>query len=83
MPKKSTTAPDETISFEEALGELESLVEKMEAGNLTLEESLESFERGVTLTRTCEKALKEAEQKVEILIGSGKDASLEPFASND
>lgn len=83
MPKKTTKKIETDLPFEDALAELEALVEKMEAGDLSLEQSLESFERGITLTRTCEKALKEAEQKVEILSGSGKGASLEPFSVDD
>jgi len=73
----------ETLSFEDALSELESLVETMEKGDLSLEESLKSFERGVELTRTCQKALKEAEQKVEILTANTPDAELESFNSDD
>jgi len=75
VPRKKASTP----SFEEALNELESLVETMEQGDLTLEESLKSFERGVVLTRTCQQALKNAEQKVEILSANTPDAELEPF----
>jgi exodeoxyribonuclease VII small subunit len=75
MPKKEPVAP----SFEEALGELEALVEKMEAGDLSLEESLSAFERGIALTRTCQEALQAAEQKVEILTRNDPDADTEPF----
>ena len=71
------------LSFEDALAELESLVETLERGELSLEDSLESFERGVTLTKTCQKALKEAEQKVRILSGDGSDAEEEPFPRGD
>lgn len=71
------------LSFEDALAELESLVETLERGELSLEDSLESFERGVTLTKTCQKALQEAEQKVRILSGDGPDAEAEPFARGD
>ena len=55
------------LDFESAISELESLVERMEQGEITLEESLQNFERGIELTRTCQKALQEAEQKVRIL----------------
>jgi len=75
VPRKKASTP----SFEEALNELESLVETMEQGDLTLEESLKSFERGVVLTRTCQQALKNAEQKVGILSANTPDAELEPF----
>ncbi|HEU4655036.1 MAG TPA: exodeoxyribonuclease VII small subunit [Steroidobacteraceae bacterium] len=54
--------------FERSLTELEALVEKLEQGDLSLDESLKCFERGVQLTRTCQAALKQAEQKVEILL---------------
>ncbi len=75
MPRKKASKP----SFEEALNELESLVETMEQGDLTLEESLKSFERGVELTRTCQLALNDAEQKIEILSANTLNAKLEPF----
>lgn len=55
------------FQFEKALEELETLVERIEGGELSLEESLAAFERGVKLTRECQKALDEAEQKVEML----------------
>jgi len=78
VPRKKTQPP----SFEESLNELESLVETLERGELSLEESLKTFERGVELTRTCQQALQEAEQKVEILSGKEADADLEPFDSD-
>ena len=74
MPKKKTTT-----SFEDSLAELEQLVSQLEQGDISLEESLKSFERGVTLTRTCQKALQEAEQKVQILIEKNGTQTLEPF----
>lgn len=59
--------------------ELEKLVEQMEQGDISLEESLKAFERGVQLTRTCQQALQEAEQKVQILLEKNGQQSLEPF----
>lgn len=59
--------------------ELETLVETLEQGDLPLEESLRAFERGVALTRICQQALDEAEQKVKILSGETEDAELKPF----
>lgn len=59
--------------------ELEQLVEQMERGDISLEESLKSFERGIKLTRTCQQALQEAEQKVQILLEKNGQQSLEPF----
>jgi exodeoxyribonuclease VII small subunit len=75
MPKKKTTP-----TFEESLAELEQLVNRLERGEISLEESLAAFERGVNLTRTCQKALQEAEQKVQILIDKNGSQVLEPFA---
>lgn len=72
-------AVQEEIPFEDALSELESLVETMEKGELSLEESLASFERGVALTRLCQQALRAAEQKIEILSANSSEAELEPF----
>jgi exodeoxyribonuclease VII small subunit len=56
------------LDFETAMRDLEQIVERLEHGDLPLEESLAAFERGVLLTRSCQTALKEAEQKVEILL---------------
>jgi exodeoxyribonuclease VII small subunit len=73
----------ETPAFEKSLKELEALVSKMEQGNLSLEESLQHFERGIQLTRTCQQALKEAEQKVEILLKKSGQDDIAPFSSED
>jgi len=72
-------------SFEESLAELETLVETLEKGDMSLEDSLKSFERGVALTRHCQETLKSAEQKVRILTGDSPDgdADLEPFDRED
>ncbi len=59
--------------------ELESLVDALERGDMTLEESLNAFERGVGLTRTCQKALEAAEQRVRILTETRPGAEPEPF----
>jgi exodeoxyribonuclease VII small subunit len=73
----------ETLAFEKSLKELEALVAKMEQGNLSLEESLRHFERGIQLTRTCQQALKEAEQKVEILMKKNGQDDITPLSSDD
>ncbi len=75
MAKKRSSPPD----FEQALAELETLVEKMEQGELSLDESLQSFERGIQLTRTCQQALQEAEQKVQVLLEKDGEAQLAPL----
>ncbi len=58
------------LDLEKAMGELEALVEQLEAGELTLDKSLKQFEKGVRLSRQCQTALAEAEQKVQILVDS-------------
>jgi len=63
------------IKFEEALTRLEEIVEKLEDGDLPLDESLSAFEEGIRLSRICAKLLNEAERKVEILI-KGEDGQL-------
>ena len=65
--------------FEESMDELEKLVEQMERGDLSLEDALKSFERGIKLTRTCQQALQDAEQKVQILLEKNGQQTLEPF----
>lgn len=69
--------------FETALAELESLVERMEQGDLSLEETLRQFERGIRLTRACQTALKTAEQKVEVLLRQSGEETVAPFDSDD
>ena len=69
--------------FETAMRDLEDLVGRLEQGDLPLEESLVAFERGVMLTRTCQTALKEAEQKVEILLKKSGEPALENFAADE
>lgn len=71
------------FDFEKALAELEQLVEKMEQGNLSLETSLKLFEKGVSLTRDCQKALVDAEQKVQILLKDNEVQKLEDFDSQE
>jgi exodeoxyribonuclease VII small subunit len=74
VPKKTTT-PD----FETALAKLEELVERMESGEQSLEETLQSFQQGVELTRACQQSLKEAEQRVEQLIKKNGEYLVEPI----
>lgn len=73
------TKKREGVDFEKSIAELEALVERMESGELTLEQSLRDFERGVALTRACQKALTEAEQKVKILLSRDGEAGLRDF----
>jgi exodeoxyribonuclease VII small subunit len=78
-PKEDSKALD----FETAMRDLEALVERLEHGDLPLEESLAAFERGVMLTRSCQTALKEAEQKVEILLKKAGEPQLEDFSTDE
>ncbi len=77
MAKKSN--PEDAPTFEDALGQLEKLVDSMEQGDMSLEDSLKAFEAGIKLTRQCQKSLDEAEQKVKILLENSVEAELEPF----
>ncbi len=61
------------VNFEKALEEFERLVERMEEGDLSLEESLKTYERGIELSRMCQRALDEAEQRIQILSESERD----------
>ncbi len=75
MKNNKTTS----IDFEQSLAELNSLVEKMEQGGLSLEDSLQFFEQGINLVRQCQQALSTAEQKVKILT---QQQQLEPYQEN-
>lgn len=81
MAKKS--APSAPADFEQALGELEALVERMEQGELSLEASLAEFERGIALARQCQQALQAAEQKVRLLTGEGEAVPLDTPEAED
>ncbi len=65
--------------FEEALERLEDIVKKMEAGDMTLEESLKAFEEGIKLARLCSRRLDEAERRVEILLKQEEALITRPF----
>jgi exodeoxyribonuclease VII small subunit len=85
VSRETSKAPTEPqpIDFERSLSELEGIVEKLEHGDLTLDESLKQFERGVELARSCQGALKQAEQKVEILLRKNGDPEEFDSASLD
>ena len=73
------TAAKKSPNLEKAMSDLEQIVEQLEGGELSLEKSLAQFEKGVKLSRDCQKALTEAEQKVQILLGEElKDAGDPP-----
>lgn len=75
MTARKGKVPD----FEQAMAELEGVVARLEQGDLSLDESLQQFERGIELTRACQNALKQAEQKVEILLAKPGGATVEAF----
>ncbi|MFO7704187.1 MAG: exodeoxyribonuclease VII small subunit [Halopseudomonas sp.] len=68
------------VDFEQSLGDLQKLVERLESGELSLEDSLTAFEQGVALTRDCQQALSQAEQKVQLLVEQHGNLTTEPFA---
>lgn len=76
-------AKKKEFDFEKALAELEGIVDKMEKGNLSLESSLELFEKGIALTRSCQKALTDAEQKVQILLQENNKQELADFDNQE
>ncbi|MBO3276871.1 exodeoxyribonuclease VII small subunit [Pseudomonas schmalbachii] len=69
-----------SLDFEQSLAELQTLVERLESGELSLEDSLGAFEQGIRLTRECQTALSQAEQKVQILLERDGELSEAPFA---
>jgi exodeoxyribonuclease VII small subunit len=69
--------------FERSLSELEALVQKLEQGDVPLEEALKTFERGVALTRQCQTALRGAQQKVEVLLAKNGDETIAAFDDED
>ncbi len=82
MAKAQTAV--ETLSFESALAELETIVRDLETGKAALEDSIVSYERGVVLRKHCEKKLAEAQAKIEkISVGSDGTLSVKPFAEQE
>ena len=76
-------AAEKKIDLEKSLSQLEDLVEELESGDLPLEKAMKKFEEGIKLTRGCQTALKDAEQKVQILLKSAGGDSLEDFDAED
>ncbi|WP_312913550.1 exodeoxyribonuclease VII small subunit [Stenotrophomonas sp.] len=85
MAKKSPNEASPVAQFEQSLEELEQLVEKMEAGDLSLEQSLTAYERGVGLYRQCQQALEQAQLRVRLVSDPAQPEKSEPFenTSND
>lgn len=74
---------EKAVDFEASLQTLEQLVTKMEAGDLSLEESLKAFEDGIKLTRECQQALQNAEQKVQVLMQKNGEVIQAPLPDLD
>jgi len=84
--RRSDTPPAETAaetadgpSFETALEQLEAIVDRLEQGDLELEDALRAFEAGVALTRRCAKQLSDAERRIEVLVREGESWVARPF----
>jgi exodeoxyribonuclease VII small subunit len=76
----SAASEPSDLAFEGALDELEALVERLEAGDLALEEALATFERGVALSRRCAALLDRAEQRIDELVRASGGGAVRPFA---
>ena len=75
---------EKKINLENSLANLESIVEELESGDLPLEKAMKKFEEGIKLTRGCQAALREAEQKVDILLkSSGGEDALKQFDADE
>lgn len=83
MARKPAAETSPVADFEGSLDALEQLVEKMEHGDMSLEESLAAYERGVGLYRRCQQALEQAELRVRLLSDPADPASAEPFQPPD
>jgi len=80
MAAKTPAQPSPVAQFESSLDELELLVQKMEKGDMSLDESLAAYERGVNLYRQCQGALEQAELRVRLLSDPADPDSAQPFA---
>lgn len=79
MPPSQPDAPNQIADFEKSLDELEKLVARMEEGEQSLDESLQSFERGIALYRNCQTALEQAELRVKLLSDPQNPDAAEDF----
>ena len=77
-PSKLTSAPETNISFEQAVVELESIVNQMELGNLALDDSFNAYKRGAALLQICQQSLNNVEQQVRILTDAQKLSAFQP-----
>ena len=79
MPRKDTPEPSPVADFERSLDALEQLVERMEQGDMSLDESLAAYEQGIGLYRRCQSALEEAEMRVRLLTDPQDPAGAQPY----
>ena len=82
-PAEAAAEPSSIAQFEQSLDELEQLVAKMEGGELSLDESLRSFERGIALFRNCQNVLEQAELRVKLLLDPDDPDSAEDFEADE
>ncbi|MBL4908832.1 MAG: exodeoxyribonuclease VII small subunit [Alteromonadaceae bacterium] len=82
MSAKATASKKSSLSFEQSLAELETIVQNLEQGELSLDESMRLFERGLSLSKLSQEKLQQAEQKVKILLDDNQQ-QLTDFALND
>jgi exodeoxyribonuclease VII small subunit len=82
-PAEAAAEPSSIAQFEQSLDELEQLVARMEGGELSLDESLRSFERGIALFRNCQNALEQAELRVKLLLDPNDPDSAAPFEADE
>lgn len=86
MSRKKTEeagVKSDDISFEKALSRLETIVEEMESGKLSLEDMMARFEEGQGLVKVCSAKLNQVERKIEILVKEGDAVTTEPFEERD
>jgi len=83
MARTAAPAAQPEPSFESALERLEAIVDRLEAGELPLEQALAAFEEGVSLSRRCAGELEAAERRIDVLVGGASGAAAEPFEPED
>lgn len=71
------------VSFEQAIEQLENIVQMLENGNISLDESLQLFEKGINLIGYCQKKIAMAEQKISVLVQKNEEIFLEPFSNEE
>jgi exodeoxyribonuclease VII small subunit len=83
MPARRAEKAEAEPSFEDALERLEAIVDRLESGELPLEDALAAFEEGVSLSRRCAAQLDSAERRIEVLVRDGAGLAAEPFVPGE